>query len=182
MLMKPITGYEEEYSVTDCGRVFSHHSNRFLKPATHKDVEYLHVSLWKNGFGSSFYVHRLIAITFIPNPFFLPEVNHKDGDRHNNSVSNLEWVTRKDNAIHAVSTGLRVYTNRMTNDEFLECLQDVIDGESYYSLSLRVPYQVPYLSVKLRRIAKEERFEDLLNQSLYKQKVMRARTNSAKNQ
>lgn len=47
------------------------------------------------------YVHRLIALTFIPNPESLLEVNHKDGDRKNNRADNLEWVSRKDNLDHA---------------------------------------------------------------------------------
>jgi hypothetical protein len=51
-------------------------------------------------------LHRLIAIAFIPNPFNLETVNHKDGDKSNNAVSNLEWMTMRDNVRHAWSTGL----------------------------------------------------------------------------
>ena len=180
-MLTPIRGYENEYSASSDGRIFSHHSNRFLKPAPHKDTGYFHVSLWKNGFGSSFYVHRLIALTLILNPLHLPEVNHKDGDRQNNQVSNLEWVTSSENSFHAVMLGLRTYTNRLTEDEFLDCLQDVINGESYQSLSTRVPYKVPYLSVKLRKIALKYGLETDLNVSLHKQRVNRARINGAKN-
>lgn len=49
------------------------------------------------------YVHRLIAETFLPNPDSLPEVNHKDGDKANNHVSNLEWVSKSQNAQHALN-------------------------------------------------------------------------------
>lgn len=52
-------------------------------------------------------VHRLVAIAFIPNPDNLEFVNHKDGDKHNNHVSNLEWCTRQYNEKHAFSTGLK---------------------------------------------------------------------------
>lgn len=52
------------------------------------------------------YVHRLVAEGWVDNPYNLPEVNHKDGDKTNNSASNLEWVDRKGNAQHAVDKGL----------------------------------------------------------------------------
>jgi hypothetical protein len=52
-------------------------------------------------------IHRLVADAFIPNPKGLPEVNHKDGNKHNNHVDNLEWVTKSENALHAFAEGLR---------------------------------------------------------------------------
>ena len=53
------------------------------------------------------YIHRLVAETYIPNPFNLPEVNHKDGDKSNNNDWNLEWCTAKENTTHAINTGLK---------------------------------------------------------------------------
>ncbi len=50
-------------------------------------------------------MHRLVALTFIPNPYNKPEVNHIDCDRYNNSVDNLEWVTKKENRQHAMKYG-----------------------------------------------------------------------------
>ena len=186
----PVKGYEELYEVSDTGEVRSVDrvlavtnqkerlfKGRVLLQTMNKQVQYKQVSLWKENKGTSYYVHRLVAEAFIPNPEGKPEVNHIDGNRQNNDISNLEWVTSGENSLHASKTGLRVYTNRLTKDEFLDCLYDVINGESYQSLSSRVPYKVPFLSTKLRALAKEFNLETELNESLYIQRVNRARVN-----
>jgi len=190
-----VEGYEGQYEVQEDGKVFSvgrvvkgndgtmyPFKARELKPHPNKNIGYLQLSLWKNNKGTSHYVHRLVARAFVPNPDNLPEVNHKDGNRQNNHYTNLEWVDSSGNSHHAVQSGLRVYTNRLTRNQFIECLQSVIAGESYQELSKRVPYKVPFLSTKLRKLAREEDLEDLLNQSLHCQKVERARKNGVKNQ
>lgn len=172
---KELIGYEENYTINSNGTIYSNKTKDYLKPHPHKDIGYYCVSLWKNNKGTTYYVHRLIAQHFIPNPDNKPEVNHIDGDRNNNDVSNLEWVTSSENSQHAVDTGLRTYTNRLTKDEFLECLHSVIQGESYASLSNRVPYKVPFLSTKVRKLAKEVGLENELNASLKEQRAVRNR-------
>lgn len=68
---------------------------------------YHEVLLSENGKTKSYFAHRLIAETFIPNPNSLPFVNHKDGNKLNNSVDNLEWCTRSENALHSFRNGLQ---------------------------------------------------------------------------
>ena len=94
--MKDIVGYEGLYAVTSCGKVWSYRNEKFLKPwANNKG--YLIVDLWKNGKMEHFTVHRLVAEAYIPNPENLPQVNHKDENKTNNCLQNLEWCDAKYN-------------------------------------------------------------------------------------
>ena len=109
-IWKDIVGYEGLYQVSNLGNVKSlHYRNKkihhILSPRKHH-TGYLMVSLTSNRKAKCFNVHRLVAIAFIPNPNDLPCVNHKDGNKHNNNVSNLEWVTHQQNTRHAIATGL----------------------------------------------------------------------------
>jgi len=103
---KSVPGYEAAYMVSDAGLVFSCKSGRLLTLSltTHG---YIRVSLNTGHKSSVKHVHRLVAEAFIPNPDNLPQVNHKDGDRLNNNVSNLEWCNNSQNQQHAYDTGLK---------------------------------------------------------------------------
>lgn len=97
-IWKEIDGYDGRYAVSTWGRVKS--IRGILQPyKNHKG--YLKVGLMKNGKSEKHRVHRLVAKAFIPNPHNLPEVNHIDGNKQNNSISNLEWVTGKENMEHS---------------------------------------------------------------------------------
>jgi len=95
-IWKPVVGYEGLYEVSSMGRVKSLKRNtaidRILKP--HNTKKYFQVCLCKNGIIAYKTVHRLVAEAFIPNPDNLPEVNHKDENKLNNEISNLEWISR----------------------------------------------------------------------------------------
>jgi hypothetical protein len=81
---------------------------RILKPAT--DAKgYLRVALAKGRGLKTYKVHRLVADAFLENHENKPQVNHKDGNKENNDISNLEWVTNQENAIHATENGLWTY-------------------------------------------------------------------------
>jgi hypothetical protein len=71
------------------------------------NVGYFRVELWDNGRGKKHSIHRLLAEAFIPNPDNKPHVNHIDGDKANNALSNLEWVTQSENQKHAYKLGLQ---------------------------------------------------------------------------
>jgi hypothetical protein len=116
--MKRIKGFED-YGITEDGRVWSYPKNHnrntegmWLKPSkvgnkNYDDNMYYAVLLTKNKKQYCRRVHRLVAEAYIPNPENKPEVNHKDGDKLNNHVDNLEWATRSENVAHAWREGLQ---------------------------------------------------------------------------
>lgn len=107
--MKPVVGYEKYFSVTEDGRIFSHRTNKFLKLHINRRG-YCTFSTKINGRDSKaicFKVHRVVAEAYLLNPENKSEVNHIDGNKLNNNVINLEWVSRSENIQHAYNTGLK---------------------------------------------------------------------------
>ena len=99
-IWKDIKGYEEKYQISNLSRVKSlNYNNTKESKLLHQSLinNYYSVCLWKQGKGKQYRIHRLVAIHFIDNPDNLPEVNHKDENKLNNCVDNLEWCNSKYN-------------------------------------------------------------------------------------
>ena len=109
-IWKDIEDYNGLYQISSFGRVKSTRYNRYLKLIFNKKG-YARIHLNKKGKLKSFRVHRLVASAFIPNPDNKPQVNHKDGNKTNNCIDNLEWVTNEENYCHAIRNNL-VQRNR----------------------------------------------------------------------
>ena len=93
---------QTDYLITEEGDVYSRKFGK-LKKMKQRTERYKAINLWNNGKEKAHYVHRLVAETYIPNPDNLPEVNHKDEDKTNNNVANLEWSTHADNVQHSLA-------------------------------------------------------------------------------
>lgn len=117
IIIKPVPGYEQFYSASSDGRVFSHNyrmtgrfeelaqSSLYDKRRTSSTL-YRRAKMWHINRHTPTALHRVIALTFIPNPNNYPCVNHLDGDKGNNNAENLEWCTVKHNNRHSEATGL----------------------------------------------------------------------------
>ena len=132
---KPVEfdGFGCKYLASKDGRVFSLRGNKYLKPMlSRKGYEW--VRFYRDdGSKRSITVHRLVSLTYIENPEGKPQVNHKNGNKRDNSVDNLEWCTNLENMAHAKDAGLipnggsgnkngnlqgeKIHTSKLTSDD-----------------------------------------------------------------
>lgn len=130
----PVEGYEDYYKVSSKGRVYSVRNDIILKQTLYREG-YFAVCLCVNEHRKRRNVHWLVAKAFIQNPNNLPCVNHKDGNKQNNNVENLEWCTYRDNTLHAIRIGLKhqdkgtlkwkcIPVRRIEDGKIFECVAD----------------------------------------------------------
>ena len=131
-MWKDIKGFEKLYQISNKGQIKSLTKKRGFYQAKEMILKqkitkfgYANITLLKNNKPSFCVVHRLVAETFIPNPENKPQVNHKDGNKLNNHVSNLEWCTCSENMKHAYKNNLRDShgenhsQNKLTNKDII---------------------------------------------------------------
>lgn len=102
--MKAIKGFEGLYGITEDGKVWSFYTNKFIKHS-YLNTGYPMVTLWDGKKSHGRTLHRLVAEAYLPKIEGKPHVNHKDSDRTNPHVSNLEWCTRSENMQHGLKSG-----------------------------------------------------------------------------
>jgi hypothetical protein len=151
-----VPSFENEYAITNKGKVFSFINYRMGKQLKIFDVQgYLKVSLINHKSGSRrYFLHRLLAKAFLPNPNNYPCVNHKNGIKTDNSLTNLEWCTVKHNNAHAIATGLHPgvqgeanITSKLTEQQVIE-IRDLYHKQSMKQRDIAKLYNMSQTAIK----------------------------------
>lgn len=191
----PVVGYEGIYEVAENGVIYSLDRIILCRNGTkvpkkgiqlaqtiHKDTGYLMVSLWKNNSGENHYVHRVVAQAFIPNPKNKPEVNHKDSNRLNPKVTNLEWVTRSENALHGYQFGYGYQVKKLTETQLDESLMQFLGGITMTQIAGHYGIGLSRLTINLRKLSKQLKLEDAFNKEIEAQRNTRNKQANANKQ
>lgn len=167
-IWKDIPNYEGYYQASNLGKIKSlyftsnyqhkkYYREKILKPKITKD-KCSRVELWKDGKHKTYLTYRLVAATFLGD--YLDSnmtVNHKDGNRLNNNINNLEWVTLKENIQHAFNTGLMPYRNIIITDKKGDCFWIF---RSMAKASEFIGHNKGYISYQLKKgVSENERFK-----------------------
>ena len=164
MIRKKIKGFSN-YEISSCGKVFSlkrkhNQSNKMNNEEIELKIQYIDNAYAilgltdDDGNRRMKSVHRLVAEAFIENPENKRTVNHKDGDKHNNVLSNLEWATYQENSQHAHNTGLNPKQNggknamaKIKEEECIQLIIDMLEGASNNELASKYNLHSRYISL-----------------------------------
>ena len=135
-IWKDVVGYEGLYEVSNLGRI-KRSKNNTIRKQFNNFSNYRKISL-RNSKQKMYFVHRLVAQAFIPNPENKPFINHIDSCRSNNIISNLEWCTQKENMQHAVSKGRIHPLGNKTNHKNMSSTEDRENFKKLYSKGLKL--------------------------------------------
>lgn len=192
--MTPIPNFENEYAIDKAGTIYSLPrkvvgidgtiypiKGKKLTILLNKQTGYKQVDLWKNNTGKRMYIHRLLAIIFIPNPEHKPEINHKNSNRSDNSLNNLEWVTSSENSYHAYAHGFasQKLKRKLIEDDYINIFNRFISGESFANILIDYDISAGRLSINLRAlIIKWNKEKEFYSEKLRQQQV-RAKINGS---
>jgi len=131
--LKGIVELGEFYEISSLGNVRNATSNKLLTPYVKKNG-YFQIDFRKKSIRKKYYIHRLVALAFIANPENKGEVNHKNGNKSDNTTNNLEWVTHKENLKHSHDIGLH---NQLGSENHMAALteNDVLKIKELYSMN-----------------------------------------------
>lgn len=168
---KDVVGYEDLFSVSNKGQIFSKRTNKVLKQnpvSTGYNACMTRIG-GRKGICVCLRAHREVAKAFIPNPNNLPFVNHIDGNKLNNNVENLEWVTPQGNIVHAIETGLLNLdhlkliskVNRKLTEEDVKYIRDNFKygDRNFGARSLSRMFNIPHSTIM--KIIRFERYAEV---------------------
>lgn len=145
-IWQDIKGYEKLYQISNLGRVRSLIKKHPKIIKQHNIGVYKRIGLSKNKQKKNYLVHKLVAETFIPNPENLPCVNHKDGNKENNNVNNLEWCTYQYNNRHARKTGLNKGNKGISyKNRCLKAIEYIEKGNKHFKENYNEPYEYAFM-------------------------------------
>jgi hypothetical protein len=137
-IWKPVAECNGEYHISNHGRVKSYKcgKERILKPSLIGNGYPAVIITQGKAIKKCYTIHKLMAVAFIPNPENKSSVNHKDGNKTNNHIDNLEWMTSKENVQHAWENGLFESKRVAISKAQSKPVMDIISGKKYDSLTL----------------------------------------------
>jgi len=157
-IWKDIPGYSNDYQISNLGNI-KNKEGLILKQKINKyRGDYKLVILWKYS-NKMLSVHRLVAKTFIPNPLNKPEVNHIDGDKTNNRIENLEWVTHQENIQHAYKNGLaggKTYKSKLTDENVIEIKKLLNKGVLHKIIATK--FNISPATVSMIKLGKRKKY------------------------
>ena len=156
--MRAIRDFPERYSITCDGRVLSHGRKK-----THKKPHWLSLSFIGHGYlrvileGKSYLIHRLVMQAWgLPAPSLAHQINHIDGNKQNNHISNLEWATPTENNVHAISVlgqrrGSGQYLAKLTETDIIEIRRRRANGETLKAIATDFGVHLSNISIIAKR-------------------------------
>ena len=169
--------YSERLEISNLGNLRNSTNKHVYKLQLNPNGYYeTYISLGHKGYGKTFKIHRCVACTFLPNPENKPTVNHIDGNKQNNCLTNLEWATDSENIQHAYDTGLNYASNKkISNTAMDEVLIRFFKGENLTTIVKDYSFSLPTLSTYLEKYVIDIGLIEQFNLEKVRQKNLRAK-------
>lgn len=152
MKLEKIKHGDGRYSIREDGVIINTITNKEMSTCKTDDGKYLRIKINGGGESKEYRVHFLVATAFIDNPNNYKEVNHLDGNGHNNHKDNLEWSTRRENMVHSVTNDLA--GSKLDTNKVREICKIIIDHPEYTNLEIGEKYGVKHTAISNIRLGK----------------------------
>lgn len=142
-LWRTIPNYDDQYLISNMGRIKSLKTNKLLSATQHSDG-FMKIRLWRNNKAKNFLIHRLVAQAFISNPREYSSVSHIDGDKRNNRYDNLKWATQKEIVDRSWNLGISTIHSKKVKvgqysktGDLINIFYSIVEAAAYVNRSTR---------------------------------------------